>query len=112
MHTVFWDRKGNPPVWSPQIRKDVEFLNKAQRRATKIIRALKHLSNEIKLRKLGFFGLEKKKLTVFKGRFFLSKVTLLSSAKSFFSINHQCVVNKHCCTSGEFYTKGQMEITF
>ena len=33
-------------VWDPQCRKDVELLERAQKRATKMIRGLEHLSYE------------------------------------------------------------------
>ena len=49
-------------MWSPQYRRDMDMLECIQRRATKMIQGMKHLFYEDRLRGLGLFSLEKRRL--------------------------------------------------
>ena len=82
--------------WSPHLKKDIIALEKVQRRATKMIKGLEHFPYEERLRRLGLFSLEKRRLRgdmieVYKIMHGLEKV----EKDVFFSLSHNTRTRGH-----------------
>jgi len=49
-------------LWAAQFKKDEELPERVQRRTTKTMRGLEHVSYEERLREMGFYSLKKRRL--------------------------------------------------
>jgi len=89
-------------LWSPQHKKDMDALEWVQRRATKIIQGMEHLSYEERLRELGLFSLEKSRL--------LGDLTAaFQYLKGAYRKDGENLFNKACCdrTRGNIFQPGE-----
>jgi len=82
-------------LWSPQYRKDMDLFQQVQRKATKMVQRLEQLSYEDRLRELGLFSPEKRKL---QGDLFVAFQYL----KGVYKIDGDKLFSRACCGRTRF----------
>ena len=77
-------------IWSHQHKKDMDVLDRVQRRTTKIIRGLELLSCEERLRELGLLSLEKRGL-------WGDLITAFQCLKGAYRKERENIFSRACC---------------
>jgi len=92
-------------IWSPYFAKDIDLLEKVQRRATKLIRGFSKLAYGQRLRSLGLFTLFRRRqrgdlietFKILKGYYDINPTTFFSPATATQTRGHHMKLFKHQC---------------